>query len=224
MADEPTPSGGAIPPLATPATGTPASATPAKLSIEDALAQIEELKRHAANKEQEAQRHGKNLTAAEKRLADYEAKEREVQEAALTELDKASKRATEAEQKIAAIQKQLVDAHVKLAAQALGIINPDLVASALRDKSVMGDNTLVVGDDGMPTNLDESLKALIKGNQYLVAQKAAIPTPEPAQSASTPTQQTPSIPAMNPGRGAITSPTTNQRPGHIPRLSDLYTI
>ena len=71
--------GGATPAPGSPATGTPApgSATPpaASLTLEDALKRIAELEQHASNKDEEAKRHGSKLTAAEKELAAYKAKE-----------------------------------------------------------------------------------------------------------------------------------------------------
>src|SRR5215471_12636167 len=72
-----------------PATGTGSSgATPPKPSIEELQARIADLERHATNKTEEAARHGKNLSAAEKRLAEYEEKERVAKEATLSEIDK----------------------------------------------------------------------------------------------------------------------------------------
>ena len=74
-----------------PATGTPASgATPTKptTTIEEALARIAELERHSKNKEEEASRHGKNLSAAEKELAAYKEQDRLAQEATLKIGDK----------------------------------------------------------------------------------------------------------------------------------------
>jgi hypothetical protein len=128
------------------------------------------------------------------------------QQAALSEVDKATKRATEAEAKIQAIQKQLVTAHVKMAAQARNIIDPDLAAMAIAD-------SLEYGDDGMPINLDKALDTLIKNKPYLLAATSAAPA-NPAQ-----TNGTPALPAMNPGRSSIPSPTGNI-PGVRHRLSE----
>lgn len=202
-----------------PATGTPASgATPTKptTTIEEALARIAELERHSKNKEEEASRHGKNLTTAEKELAVYKEKERLAQEATLSEIDKASKRAQELEALNQQYKQQLISSQVRLAAQAKGIINPDIAALAIQDK-------LEAGSDGMPTNVDKALDELIKGNPYLVkAAEAPAETPpaSPAQTVTPPALQTPAIPAMNPGRTSIAAP--NQLPpGQPVRLDQL---
>src|SRR5260370_19474978 len=95
MADDPT-----TPPV--PATGTPGtppatgtgsgSATPPKTpSVEELQARIADLERHATNKTEEAARHGKSLTAAEKELAAYKEKERIASEATLSEIEKSKK-------------------------------------------------------------------------------------------------------------------------------------
>lgn len=204
---------GATPEPTTPATGTtPVSATPTKIpTIEELSAQIEELKRHAANKEEQANRHGKSLTAAEKKLAEYEAKEQAIRDAQLSEAEKANKARAELEQKNQHLQKQLVASKVREAASAMGIINPKIAASAIESE-------LEYGDDGMPTNLEDCLKRLVKENPYLVPVKVEPPV-EPAQT--TPVQaNAPTIPAMTPGRSSIVSPNT-PAPGKTPRLADL---
>jgi Skp family chaperone for outer membrane proteins len=214
MSDEPT----GTPATGTPVTPTPAigtsnvGATPTKLpTIEELSAQIEELKRHAANKEEQANRHGKSLSAAEKKLAEYEAKEQAVRDAQLSEAEKANKARAELEQRNQQLQKQLVASKVREAAMALGIINPKIAAAAIEAE-------LEYGDDGMPTNLDESLKRLVKENPYLVPVKVEAP-PEPAQSVPAATNAPP-IPAMSPGRSTIVPPGTI-KPGAYPRLDQL---
>jgi hypothetical protein len=211
----------------TPATGTAStSATLQKstLTSEEALkARIAELERHAANKEDEAARHGKSLTAAEKELAAYKEKERQAQEATLSEIDKATKRANEADKLVQQYKQQLINAQVKMAAQSLGIIDPDIAALAVN-------GSLEYGDDGLPSNVDDALKTLIKNKPYLVAPKAEKPAAQPevpatpAQTAQPAALQTPQIPAMNPGRSSIASPGSTppgSRP-RIPTLADVY--
>lgn len=206
------PQGGATPPTG-PATGTASTgAIPAKqtaTTLEEALARIAELERHSTNKEEQATRHGKELSAAQKKLAEYEAKERQAQEAALSEVEREKKRAAEAEAKIQEYQKQLIAAQVKFAAQSKGIIDPDLAALAV-------EKSLEFGDDGMPSNLDKALDELIKAKPFLVT-KPAEQTTTPATTASH--TNPPATPAMNPGRTNIASPTA-QPPGRIPRLTD----
>lgn len=216
MADTiPSSDASATPVSGTPATGTPASsgATPQKpgVTLEEALARIEELTHLASNKDEEAKRHGSKLTAAEKQLAVYQEKERLAQEAALSEMEKSNKRATEAEAKIKQYQQELITAQVKLAAKDMGIIDPDIAALAIQ-------KTLEYGDDGMPSNLDAALKALVKQKPYLVPVKAEPATPA-AQTATQPATQTPTIPAMNPGRSSFGA--TNQPTGKPTRFSDI---
>src|SRR5690242_15523095 len=181
-------------PAPTPATGTSQTgATPAKptegaAELERDLARIAELEKHAANKEDEAKRHGKKLKA-------YEEAEEQQKLAAMSELEKASKRAADAEQQhqqaqatIKQYQQQLATAYVKLAAQAKGIIDPEMAALAIQ-------SGLEYGEDGMPTNIDKALDDLVKNKPYLKKPEPAetpAPTP-PAQTAPT-AQRTPAIP------------------------------
>lgn len=224
MTTEPSSPGseGATPTTPVPATGLPASsgATPptkqAAITLEEALAEIAELKRHSTNKAEEAARHGKNLTDAQKKLAAYEEKERLAQEAALSESQKMEKRATEAERLAGQYKQQLISAQVKLAAQALGVIDPEMAALAVQ-------HSLEYGDDGMPSNLEDALKALIKSKPYLAPKPAEpAPSPEPAPASPAQTAQAPRPPALPPfsGRSAISAP--NQLPpGKPTRLNDV---
>jgi len=217
MSDETNPGASATPTPAMPATGaTSGSATPPKpasttTTIEEALARIEELERHAASKDEQATRHGKSLTAAEKKLAEYEAKEQAIRDAQLSEAEKANKARADLEQKNQHLQKQLVASKVREAASAMGIINPKIAASAIEAE-------LEYGDDGMPTNLEDCLKRLVKENPYLVPVKVDPPV-EPAQTAPV-AANAPPIPAFTPGRSSIVPPGT-QQPGKTPRLADL---
>jgi hypothetical protein len=216
MTQTPSSGGGATPDTGTPATGTaPGGATPPKLiatTLEEALARIAELEKHANNKSEEAARHGKNLTAAEKELAAYKEKERLAHEATLSEIDKAQKRATDLEAQIQQYKQELINAQVRLAAKDKGIIDPDMAALALHDK-------LEYDDSGMPSNLDKALDDLIKNKPYLVPKAEE---PAPASAAQT-ANRTPVIPGMNPprsGRSDIPSPAGTSVPGRIPRLTD----
>lgn len=141
-----------------------------------------------------------------KRLKTYEDQERQAQEATLSQVDKVSKRAEAAEQKVKQYQAQMVTMHVKMAAQQKGIIDPDLAALAIQDKLEFGE------DDMMPTNLDKLLGDLLKSKPFL----ATAPTPPPANG-----NKPPNIPAMNPGRTSIQTPGT-LKPGQIPRLHDVF--
>lgn len=211
-------SGGATLPNGQPATGTPASsgATPTKPSVEELQARITELERHATNKTEEASRHGKNLTEAQKKLAAYEEKERLAQEATLSEIEKSQKvveaekaARAQAEAQIQQMRQQLVMAEVKLAAKSMDFINPEIVAKVIE---------LEFGEDGMPTNIQKALDDLAKNNPFLLKPKQEQLSDQqttPAQTANN--QQPPRVPVNNPGRSSISQPTT---PGRIPRLSD----
>jgi|SRR5579872_1170016 len=208
----------------TPATGTPPAstgATPTKPSIEELQARIAELERHSTNKTEEAARHGKNLTEAQKKLAEYEEKERLAQEAQLSEVEK-SKKAVEAEKaaraaveaQVQQLKQELVSKMVQLAAKEKGIIDTELASLAIQGK-------LELGDDGMPTNVDKALDDLIKNKPYL-APKPTEPSeqpPNPAQTANN--QQPPRTPAMNPGRSSISAPQTLQ-PGKPVTFAQAY--
>lgn len=217
------PSSGATPAPGVPATGNTTSsvgATPEKKAYEEALARIADLERHSKNKEEEAARHGKNLSSAEKRLAEYEAKERQAQEAALSEVEKANKRSVELEQQVAQLKQELISKTVQLVAKEKGIIDSELASLAIQ-------KSLEFGDDGMPSNVDKALDDLIKNKPYLVPPKqeekpAEQPT-NPAQTAQPPALQTPAIPAMNPGRTAIAHPNQGQLPqGQKVTLNDYF--
>ena len=142
---------------------------------------------------EEAKKLRSEAQSLRKRMKAYEDAEKAAQEAALSEAEKSAKRAQEAEARIKQYQDQLVTAQVKLAAQEKGIIDPELAALAVQ-------KTLELDDDGMPTNLDEALDALIKNKPYLV------PASSVPEQPATPAQpgQAPALPAMNPGRNVIT--------------------
>lgn len=196
MSNETSSSGESVtPPSDTPVTGTPAStgATPEKPTTtaptpEETAARIAELERALRNATEERDRHRKKLSG-------YEDAERKAQEAQLSEIERATKRATEAESRSEQYRQQLVTAHVKLAAQAKGIIDPDLAALAIAAE-------LEYGDDGMPNNVEKALEKLVKNKPYLVAQQA-----QQQQTPTAPLQGgAPAVPAMNPGRSQIVPP------------------
>lgn len=203
-----------------PATGNAsAGATPTKptVTLEEALAQLEESKRAYAELEHSHKNTAGELKRHRERLDKIDQAEEQAKIAALSDVEKATKRATDAEQRAQQLQTQLVHAEVKMAAQAKGIIDPDLAALAIKDK-------LEYGDDGMPSNLDKVLDALVKSKPFLVPKAAEPPAPSeppvtPATSAAV--APTPALPAMNPGRTSIQSPGAAQ-PGKIPSWDQVY--
>ena len=206
MADTTPSSPGAMPETGSPETGTPASSgvTPQMkptATLEEALAKIAELEHAHKNAREQADRQAKKLST-------YEQAEEQAKLAALSEVEKANKRAQDAEKQIQQYKDQIVLEKVINAAHKKGIIDPELAALAVK-------GNLEYGDDGMPSNLDKALDELIKAKPYLVP-KADEPAPaSPAQTA----RRAPMIPAMNPERSSIASPGQNT-PGRIPRLTD----
>ncbi len=216
MSDDTTSSGQGATPSSDPqpATGnTSGGATLPKstVTLEEALAQIDNLKHAQENAEGELKRHRSKLSAYEKAEKEAEAAKKAAEDAQKTELERIKEQHQEAEARIKQQQQQLVMAQVKLVAKDKGIINPELIAPVVERK-------LEYDKDGEPTNLNEVLDELIKGNPYLV--KPAEPAPSPAQTATPTAVPTPAIPAMNPGRSSIPGPGNNPT-GKPTRLSDL---
>lgn len=202
----PLPGQGVTPPTGTPVTGNSSGGvTPpaAPATLEDALKLIEELRHTVGNKTEESDRHAK-------RLKTFEQQEEAAKLAAMTEVERVKKEAGAAAEKVKGYQRQLAAAHVQIAAQAMGIINPSLVADAIQGKLEYDEET------GLPKNLDKVLADLIKANPYLV--KLADTTPP---QGTNPGHSAPAIPPMSPGRSSIPSPQISAQPGKPPRLSQI---
>lgn len=191
MPEETSTGSGATPGASSPAMGTATSgATPpaAASTLEEALKRIADLERTAANKTEEAARHGKSLSAAEKELASYKEKERLAQEAAMSEVEKANKKAADLETKLQAQQQKLIDAQVRIAAQAKGV-HPDalpLVASYLNGK-------LDANDTDFEKSLDKALDELLNSVSILRVEQSG-------------TRYAPATGANNPGRANVAQP------------------
>ena len=103
-----------------------------------------------------------------KRLREAEAKVQEHETASLTETERLQKRLADLEREQSAYQRErqerTVRYEVMLAASRLNIIDPD-AAYRLLDLAA-----LTFDDEGMPTNIDEALKGLLKARPYLQAQ------------------------------------------------------
>lgn len=171
------------------------------------MKRIAEYEHKYGNATEELERHRKFRANYDKQQAEAEAAKKAAEEAQLSEIERVKKQHAEAEQRIKSYQQQLATAQVRMAAQAKGIIDPELAALAIQ-------SSLEYGEDGMPTNVDKALDALLKSKPYLAPQ-AAEPPATPARPAA------PAIPAMNPGRTQIAPPATTTTPGKIPRLADL---
>lgn len=95
------------------------------------------------------------------------------EDAQLTEQQRLEKRATDAEATAKAYQQRIAAYEVKLAAQKLGIIDPDLALLAIQSQ-------LEYDDDGTPKNADKLLADLAKAKPYLVAANGNGGTQQPA--------------------------------------------
>ena len=217
MADDTTPSSGAG---ATPATGSPSAGTPSggatppksAATLEEALARIAELERHATNKAEEAARHGTKLTAAEKELAAYKEKERLAQEASMTEQQKLQAAMAEKEQLAEQLAIELFERYVHddVANMApklnfLEGIPPKYLARLI-------DWDAIEEEGGKPSNVQTLLEQVAKDVPMFIKQAQ---TPNQQQQ-----RQAPTVPAMNPGRSTIAQPGASI-PGRIPRLDDI---
>lgn len=156
----------------------------------------------------EARKLRKEAEGLRKRIKAIDEAEEEKRLLALSEVErskaeivKAEKRAAEAEARTQQYLEQLVTAQVKLAAQAMGIIDPDMAAMAVH-------SSLEYGEDGMPSNLDKALTALIKNKPYLAPKPAAPPAEPPVTPAQTANAQTPAtLPPFNVnGRSSLQQP------------------
>ncbi len=212
-------SGSVTQPSPQPVTGTPGQsgvtpATTPTLAQEDALKRIADLERSLGNAKEENDRHSKRLSAYEKLEKEREAAAQAAKDAQLSEIERVKKEHLKAEARIQQLQQENIVEKVINAAHKKGIIDPDLAALAiLQDKSLLDEN-------GMPTDLDKALDALIKNKPYLVPAPPAEPATSPAQTAPSPAQQTPAIPAMNPGRSSIPGP--GATPGRIPQWNEVF--
>lgn len=167
-----------------------------------------------------------NLRKREKDIAaqlkSYQDAEQAAKDAQLNETERLKKQHADLQSKyeteVRQMQERVVRYEVEAQAHRLGIIDPEAAAKLLDWAE------LEYEDDGTPKNAEELLKKLVKNKPYLKAPEPATPQAQPettpAQTANT--QRPPAVPAMNPGRGQIASPTQappGQKP-RIPRFSD----
>lgn len=151
----------------------------------------------------ELEKYQRLLKAAEKKNADYEAKEKAAADAQLSEMERSQKQAAEWQQKYAdttrAYQERIVSYEIEKQASKLNIIDPDAAVK------LMDWTQLEYDDDGMPKNADKVLAALVKDKAYLVAPPAS--GANGAQAATPAKPQPTSVGAnpANPARGASSS-------------------
>lgn len=166
-----------------PTNGTPPAGDPAQnptgqpMTLEEALAA-------SAKWESEAK-------SARKEAANYRTKAQELDtikqqqaQANLTEIEREKQARTQAEQKAEQLTAKYRATVIEGAAKQLGIVDPVLAASL-----VAASPDLELDGDGMPTNADKVLKALIQAKPYL----APAPTTGPANA---PAGGNPSLPTF----------------------------
>lgn len=208
------PGNGATPDAGTPpATGTSTGgATPSgkqiALTIEEALARIAELERHAQNKTEEAARHGKSLSAAEKELATYKQAEEAAKAAQMSELEKAQKAATDSQEQLESLAAELYEARVHMDVARLASKFNFIISAETLARMLLLDDDAIEFEDGKPTNIEKLLEKLAKAEPDLVK-------PQAQQQQQ---QGVPNLPGMIPGRSSIT-PGGNV-PGRVPSLFD----
>lgn len=156
----------------------------------------------------EAAANRKALRDAEKRIAEFEAAQKAAEDAKLSEVERASKRAADAERQLAdrtrAFQERIISGDIQLNAAKLGIIDPDAAAKLLDWSGLEYD------DDGLPTNATALLEQLLAAKPYLRGANAAANASAPvaqqiAQQQGQQGQGQPQIPTTNAARstGAI---------------------
>ena len=124
-----------------------------------------------------------------KKLDDYEKAAAEAEKAKLSEVERAARERDEAKAQADAYKQRIAGYEVRLAAQKLGIIDPDLALLAIQSQ-------LEYEDDGTPKNAEKLLTELVKAKPYLAG---ATQPGQPNQPNMRPPAQ--SGPAMNPARG-----------------------
>jgi hypothetical protein len=214
MTQTPSPGNGATPGTGSSATDTTTAsggATPSgkqlALTLDEAIAKIAELERHAQNKTEEALRHGTKLTATEKELAAYKAAEQAAKEAQMTETELLKKQAADLQAQQEALAAELYEARVhQEVARLAPKFNFTILPSTLAKLLLVDDDTIEF-EDGKPTNVEKLLEKLAKQEPDLVRK-------EQQQQ-----QGAPQLPAMNPGRSNIQSPGAGA-PGRRVSLDD----
>lgn len=188
-------------PAATPATTPAPAATNTSPDTPAVDGNNEQLSLEEARK---LRKENQALRARQKTIDDAEETKRL---AALSDVEKANKRADDLQQKYDQAQKQIVTSHIQLVAQKTGVRNPELIAGAIGHLLEFDKET------GLPTNLEKVLADLKKNDAYLFVDD------QPATPAQ---RQTPQISPNNPGRSAIQPPAgTNKPRSQWPKLGDI---
>lgn len=124
------------------------------MTLEQAQAIINDLRREA--------------TKTRAQLSDFEKKQQEADEAKLSELEKANKRAADAEARATAQRDRITQQAVEAAALKLGISDPEYAAYKIRSQ-------LKVDGEGTPENADALLQQFLKDNPSFAAASSTRP-------------------------------------------------
>ncbi len=206
-----TPGGAAHPgetPATTPPTGeTPGSSTQTPADFQKEIERLStSLKR--ANAEAKAEREA---------AAELKKFKEQIEQADLSEKEKLEKKLaklqSDHEQATRQLQERTIQSEVRLHGRTAGG-NP-----THRDKvtRLIDWAALEYDDEGQPTNVKALIDALLEDMPELKTPTAPAPT-----GGQPPKPPTPALPAMNPGRAAITPPTGSAGPFVRPSLSDAY--
>jgi len=143
---------------------TPNGATPQGMTLEQYQAALADREAALKTARDESIAHRKKLKAFEDAQAAADA-------AKLSDIEKAAKRAEDAEAKAAELQQKYLTTQVQLAAQKLNFISPELAAKLVS-----------VDPDATPESISDALAALLKDNPYLAS---GTPTPPPSSNGPT---------------------------------------
>jgi hypothetical protein len=139
-------------------TGETPETTKTPASVDDALKEINDLKSALKKARSDSTKHWSRAKELEEFKSKFDADK-------LTETERWQKQATDLQSKYdsdtSALTERIVGYEVKLQASKLGIIDPDAASQLLNWDALEYD------DDGMPTNVEDLLKDLLKRKSYL---------------------------------------------------------
>lgn len=120
--------------------------------------QVLELNKKLLSEKRDANKEAQKLRADLKALQDADSKRKEAE---MSDLEKATSKATEMETRMASIQARLITAEIKSTAASLGFADPAIAAKLIDAQE------LTLDDEGLPTNAKEVLEKLLKAHPYL---------------------------------------------------------
>ena len=216
MADEPitpaAPQAGDPPAAPSPQAGNTTSPEPQAGDGQEpiSLAEAKKLRSEAANLRE-------RLKAADAKAKELDDLKAQLEAANLSDKEKLERKLaklqSDHEQATRQLQERTIQYEVRLQAAQAGV-NPKHLDKVTR---LIDWAALEYDDDGQPTNVKALIDALLEDMPELKTPTAPAPT-----GGQPPKPPTPALPAMNPGRAAITPPTGNAGPFVRPSISDAY--